>query len=29
MWTERSYNALYDWLIIAKRDKVRDILKED
>jgi len=29
MWTETSYNALYDWLINSKRDKVRKVLRAD
>jgi len=29
MWTEKSYNAIFDWPDIAKRDKVREILKAD
>ena len=29
MWSEKSYNAIFDWLVLAKRDKVREILKAD
>jgi len=29
MWTKKSYDALFDWIDVAKRDNVRNVLRAD